>query len=83
MIALVMTIRLNREKIRKNAKYTKIHNPKANKLALVMTRNTPVDEIGERYRLNHAIVVQQLAKQLAVERCACKPLSRETPTLTS
>jgi len=22
-----------------------------------MTRNPPVDEIGERYRLNHAVVV--------------------------
>jgi len=31
-----------------------------------------VDDIGERYHLNHAILYKQLAKQLSAERCACK-----------
>jgi len=41
------------------------------------TRNLSADEIGERYRLNHATVVQAAcqAKQLSAERYACKPLA--------
>jgi len=41
------------------------------------TRNSSADEIGECYRLNHAIDVQAFsyAKQLSAEPCACKPLA--------
>ena len=44
----------------------------------IWTRNLLVEEIGERSRLNHVIVVQQLSKQLSAERCACKPLAYGT-----
>jgi len=47
-------------------------------MADIITRNLSVDEIGERYRLNHAIVMQAACEQVSVERYACKLLAYRT-----
>jgi len=42
-------------------------------------RSSSVEELAERYRLNHAIVVQAASQAvLSAKRCACKPLAYET-----
>ena len=58
-----------------------IYWPLVNMMMIMIARNSPVDEIGERYRLNHAIVVQAACQALVCRtmiRSACKPLANRT-----
>jgi len=51
-------------------------------IVLCITANSSVDEIGERYRLNHAIVVQAACQAVACGmmylQAACKLLANRT-----
>jgi len=48
------------------------------------TRNLSVDEIGERYRFNHAIIVQTACQAVVCETmCLQAACLRNTPQLTS